>query len=175
MARVEESPTCRQRRLRADTRTAGSDALVNRGRRRHRGAKSAELLGLLNIPPRSSATRSTRGHTRTCDRGALLEPSGRNRWQPVANAPSRNRLRSPTRQPFATPRNDETFDGKEGVDGSSPSEGLQNPRSRGFFVQDDLLFVVRAVGMEPFMELSRSRGDLFRAKEEVGSSRHRGS
>jgi hypothetical protein len=32
---------------------------------------------------------------------------------------------------------------------------LQNPRSRGFFVQNDLLFVVRAVGVEPFMELSR--------------------
>ena len=46
--------------------------------------------------------------------------------------------------------------GKEGVDGSSPSEGLQNPRSREFSVQDDLLFVARAVGMEPFMELSSS-------------------
>src|SRR6266699_4858066 len=42
---------------------------------------------------------------------------------------------------------------------------LQNPRSWGFFVQNDLLFVVRAVGMEPFMELSRTRLDLFRAKE----------
>ena len=60
------------------------------------------------------------------------------------------------------------LDGKEGVDGSSPSEGLQNPRSRGFSVQNDLLFVVRAVGMEPFMELSRTRLDLFRAKDEVG-------
>jgi hypothetical protein len=30
-----------------------------------------------------------------------------------------------------------------------------------------LLFVVRAVGMEPFMELSRTRLDLFRSKEEV--------
>jgi hypothetical protein len=55
--------------------------------------------------------------------------------------------------------------GKEGVDGSSPSEGLQNPRSRGFSVQDDLLFVVRAVDMEPFMELSRSRVDLFLREE----------
>ena len=35
---------------------------------------------------------------------------------------------------------------------------LQNPRTRGFFVQDDLLFVARAVGMEPFMELSSKRG-----------------
>jgi hypothetical protein len=55
----------------------------------------------------------------------------------------------------------EHLHGKEGVDGSSPSEGLQNPRSRGFSVQKDLLFVVRAVGVEPFMELSRSRGDRF--------------
>src|SRR3954463_13129847 len=44
---------------------------------------------------------------------------------------------------------------------------LQNPRSRGFSVQGDLLFVARAVGMEPFMELSRTRLDNFRAKEEV--------
>ena len=47
--------------------------------------------------------------------------------------------------------------GKEGVDGSSPSEGLQTPRSRGFLVQNDLLFVARAVGTEPFMEISRTR------------------
>jgi hypothetical protein len=46
---------------------------------------------------------------------------------------------------------------------------LQNPRSRGFSVQNDLLFVVRAVGMELFMELSRTRLDLFGAKDEVVS------
>ena len=33
---------------------------------------------------------------------------------------------------------------------------LATPRSRGFSVQEYLLFVARAVGMEPFMELSRS-------------------
>jgi hypothetical protein len=54
--------------------------------------------------------------------------------------------------------------GKEGVDGSSPSEGLQNPRLRGFSVQDDLLFVERAVGMELFMDLSRFRPPLFRRR-----------
>src|SRR6266508_4242235 len=32
---------------------------------------------------------------------------------------------------------------------------------RRFFVQSDLLFVAPAVGMEPFMELSRSRGARF--------------
>jgi hypothetical protein len=46
-------------------------------------------------------------------------------------------------------------DGKEGVDGSSPSEGLHKSRLTGIFVQKDLLFVARAVGMEPFVELSR--------------------
>src|SRR5579885_361655 len=61
----------------------------------------------------------------------------------------------------------EHLHGKEGVDGSSPSEGLQNPRSRGFSVQKDLLFVVRAVGVEPFMELSSTGLDLVRAGEEA--------
>ena len=80
----------------------------------------------------------------------------------------RNRLKYADRQRVATHGNGSAAHGKEGVDGSSPSEGLQNPRSRGFFVQNNLLFVVRTVGMEPFMELSRTRVDLFRAKEEVG-------
>jgi hypothetical protein len=41
-----------------------------------------------------------------------MEPSGRNRWQPVANgtAPKTAQKRE---------------NGKEGVDGSSPSEGLK--------------------------------------------------
>lgn len=50
--------------------------------------------------------------------------------------------------------------GKEGVDGSSPSEGLQNPRSRGFFVQMELRLTQRAVGMEPLMEPSVSECTL---------------
>jgi hypothetical protein len=63
--------------------------------------------------------------------------------------------------------------GKEGVDGSSPSEGLQNPRSRGFCVQNDLLFLARAVGMEPFMELP-STGIVPRSKSRpsVCDARH---
>jgi hypothetical protein len=48
---------------------------------------------------------------------------------------------------------------------------LQNPRSRGFLVQDDLLFVARAVGMEPFMELSRTRVDRVCAEDEVKAPR----
>src|SRR5581483_5855114 len=42
--------------------------------------------------------------------GAFMEPSGRNRWQPAANA--------------TVARTAQTGDGKEGVDGSSPSEGF---------------------------------------------------
>src|SRR5947209_3751503 len=55
--------------------------------------------------------------------GAFMEPSGCNRWQPVANA-----------QPPGAAKSSKTFavgcdhlpfaaHGKEGVDGSSPSEG----------------------------------------------------
>jgi hypothetical protein len=36
-----------------------------------------------------------------------------------------------------------------------------------FLVQADLVDAERAVGMEPFIELSRSRVDLFLAKKEV--------
>src|SRR5579862_3078441 len=42
---------------------------------------------------------------------------------------------------------------------------LQNPRSRGFFVQRDLQAQQRAVGMEPFMELSRRERSLRRLIE----------
>jgi hypothetical protein len=35
---------------------------------------------------------------------------------------------------------------------------LQNPRSRGIFVQADLFLTQRAVGMERFMELSGTDG-----------------
>src|SRR5262249_36840753 len=59
----------------------------------------------------------------------------------------------------------QSFDGKEGVDGSSPSEGsAKGPhveRSR-VHVQIDLLFVDCAAGVEAFMELSRSRERPFR-------------
>ena len=75
----------------------------------------------------------------------------------------RQPLKQANSQPLATYGNDPQLDGKEGVDGSSPSEGLQNPRSRRFLVQNDLLFVARAVGMELFMEqsfaLGRPRGN----------------
>jgi hypothetical protein len=44
-----------------------------------------------------------------------VEPSGGNRWQPVANGSA----------PKAAPMSENRC-GKEGVDGSSPSEGFEN-------------------------------------------------
>jgi hypothetical protein len=44
--------------------------------------------------------------------------------------------------------------GKEGVDGFESVRGLSNPRSRGFFVQNDLLLTQRAEGTELWIELS---------------------
>jgi hypothetical protein len=48
--------------------------------------------------------------------------------------------------------------GKEGVDGSSPSEGSAKVPLTAFLVQIDLLVVECAVGMEPFMEPSGLEG-----------------
>jgi hypothetical protein len=50
---------------------------------------------------------------------------------PSQTHPPRKRLTSPDRQTVSTPRNNEIFDGKEGVDGSSPSEGLYKCPANG--------------------------------------------
>ncbi len=52
--------------------------------------------------------------------GAFMEPSGRNRWQ-IGRA--RKPLKQADPQPVATHGNRFAAHGKEGVDGSSPSEG----------------------------------------------------
>jgi len=53
-----------------------------------------------------------------------MEPSGRNPRQPVANgAAARTAQTGENLLPRAADRLPETFHGKEGVDGSSPSEG----------------------------------------------------
>jgi hypothetical protein len=52
-----------------------------------------------------------------------MEQSGRNQWQLIASATRPKTLECGDRQPLATAGNLPSFDGKEGVDGSSPSEG----------------------------------------------------
>ena len=54
-----------------------------------------------------------------------MEPSGRNQWQPVANAgPQKPRKQAKT-VAMGCDQLRPNLDGKEGVDGSSPSEGLK--------------------------------------------------
>ena len=53
-----------------------------------------------------------------------MEPSGRNRWQPVANAGrAENRSNRPIRNRWQPIGNRFGAHGKEGVNGSSPLEG----------------------------------------------------
>jgi hypothetical protein len=57
-----------------------------------------------------------------------MEPSRRNQWQPVANAPSLKPQKQAKTVAVGCDRLPPNRDGKEGVDGSSPSEGsLQKP------------------------------------------------
>jgi hypothetical protein len=60
-----------------------------------------------------------------------MEQSGRNRRQTVAIGPGAKRLKQAKTVAVGCHRLPEKFHGKEGVDGSSPSEGLaQQSRSR---------------------------------------------
>jgi hypothetical protein len=62
-----------------------------------------------------------------------MEPSGRNQSQPVANGTTSKPLKQPDPQPVATHGNRFGAHGKEGVDGSSPSEGFNEmPANRHF-------------------------------------------
>src|SRR3981189_3620208 len=64
------------------------------------------------------------GHRRSRQRdGAFMEPSGRNRWQPVANGTPPKTAQTSRSATVATHGNRFGAHGKEGVDGSSPSEG----------------------------------------------------
>jgi hypothetical protein len=51
-----------------------------------------------------------------------MEPTGRNPWQPVANGTAARTAQTGETVAAACDRLPETFHGKEGVDGSSPSE-----------------------------------------------------
>jgi hypothetical protein len=63
--------------------------------------------------------------------GAFMEPSGRNQWQPVANRKTPETAESSQNRCH---RLRPVADGKEGVDGSSPSEGLHEVPANGTFV-----------------------------------------
>jgi hypothetical protein len=54
-----------------------------------------------------------------------MEPSGRNQWQPVANAPSLKAQKQAKTVAVGCDQLPFGAHGKEGVDGSSPSEGFE--------------------------------------------------
>jgi hypothetical protein len=64
-----------------------------------------------------------------------MEPSGRNQWQPVANARSlKSAETSQNRLPWVCDRLPFGAHGKERIDGSSPSEGYRKGQQMAFFV-----------------------------------------
>jgi hypothetical protein len=76
----------------------------------------------------------------------LWSQAGATGGNPSQTRPPKKRLRNPDRQPVATPRNNETFDGKEGVDGSSPSEGFR-------LVPAERLFLLPESAAECFVDV----------------------
>jgi hypothetical protein len=80
--------------------------------------------------------------------------TGGNRWQ---MRQARKRLKQADPQPSATHGNGSRPHGKEGVDGSSPSEGSAKAPFVGAFSSGQLAGSAAWVGMEPFMELLRSK------------------
>ena len=97
-----------------------------------------------------------------------MEQRGRNRWQRFSSRNAENRLNY--RQTVATGCHRLPFrsHGKEGVDGSSPSEGSARARRRRFPVQVDLLVRERAVRTEPSMVLGVQNRVARRALELAG-------
>ena len=68
-----------------------------------------------------------------------MEPCGRNSRQSLANGTPLKRPRQAKTVAVGCDRLPESFHGKEGVDGSSPSEGFAKAlHKRCFFVQLDL-------------------------------------
>jgi hypothetical protein len=62
-----------------------------------------------------------------------MEPSGRNQWQPLAKAPVRKAAQTSQFAAVGNPRQRPRPHGKEGVDGSSPSEGSAKAPHVGAF------------------------------------------
>jgi hypothetical protein len=84
-----------------------------------------------------------------------MEPSGRNQWQPVANRNAAKRLKQAKIVATGCDRLPIGAHGKEGVDGSSPSEGSAKvPQIRDFPFRIGLHVQQPALGMEPIMEPS---------------------
>src|SRR5207237_545018 len=87
--------------------------------------------------------------------GASMEPSGGNQWRPVASGRAPRAAQQADRQPVATDGNRFGAHGKEGVDGSSPSEGSEKARMSADLCMSSVVAGTLRAWMEPFMNLSR--------------------
>jgi hypothetical protein len=86
-----------------------------------------------------------------------MEESGRNRWQPVANRAAVRTAQTTKTVAVGCDQLPPKLHGKEGVDGSSPSEGSAKEPHIGTVLLRSTCSRPKAVGMEPFMELSDQR------------------
>jgi hypothetical protein len=73
-----------------------------------------------------------------------VEQSGRNRQQPVAKRPTAITAQTSHFATVGSPRNGSGLDGKEGVDGSSPSEGFTESPAKPLLELSHWETVVRA-------------------------------
>jgi len=83
-----------------------------------------------------------------------MEPSRRNPWQPVAIRKGAKPRKQAKTVAVGCDGLREEAHGKEGVDGSSPSEGSAKPPQIGIFLRIDLQERQRAQDVELLMELS---------------------
>ena len=84
-----------------------------------------------------------------------MEPSGRNRWQPVANRTAGKSRKEGKTVAVGCDQLPKSLHGKEGVGGSKSARGLcKSAANRRFFRGRRLQDLQYAVRVEPFMEPS---------------------
>ena len=86
--------------------------------------------------------------------GAFMEPRGCNWWQSVANRQAREPAKTSKNRCRGLPPVAWTFHGKEGVDGSSPSEGSAKGPQRRLFLRLTCAFTTVRWVWSPLMEPS---------------------
>jgi hypothetical protein len=143
--RLRSQSSLRRDRFRPETRARSGEALVvgyslTAGFARAASPTEAKHYGSRRQPSRTSAAPADLGHPTMSSysatkHGAFMEPSGRNQWQAVENRPRKKSVRSGQNRCRGLRAVAVTQNGKEGVDGSSPSEGLDKvPVNRVFLL-----------------------------------------
>ena len=96
-----------------------------------------------------------------------MEPRGGNRWQSAQIEGAQKRRKQAKTVAVGCHRLPESFHGKEGVDGSSPSEGSAKALQISGFLLSSICIIRQYVpGLEPIMELRdlRNRASSSRTR-----------